>query len=529
MGKVGTILEKLRSPTVLTIVLITGCYLVFGWVIAIIGPALDDFQDEFGVSVDRVSLVTACLFIGMMVGDIIATWLLERPNKGNTEVVPHRSFFFRALTFMGGCGRGNIPQAVLLQGVTVMSSFFFLISISTHGWTFGLVVICFLGTGMGGSLIDISANTIVSALDPEVAGSLLNLLHLGFGIGATMAPYIFALFHMGKKYHVAFLVVAVGGAVMFLLLHFFLPRASKTSPTTEELDMEGVRIEKIEIKEEKEEEKEEKEEKPTPKAKTKEKASERSSASLLGNAQPEAVSEDHLENSGEVELVTSSDAIVAEPGVSPLSLSSLTPAPAQTKRTWEFRHLLNFDFAMLMVSILSYNGAEIIIGEWAYDLMEEIGHVKYGTAATSLFWAGLLSGRLANSVLGQKFAGLKGTFLLLRISIVGAIAFPVLVVIFPTPPFSLVLFYASGLAYGGIFPFIVTIVAEVFKDTSGSTATALGSTFLCGNFGATVFPYIAGFIASHATVRTGMALAPLALLIVGFGILCVWWKVKARF
>ena len=35
--------------------------------------------------------------------------------------------------------------------------------------------------------------------------------------------------------------------------------------------------------------------------------------------------------------------------------------------------LIDFDFAMLLLSILSYNGAEIIIGEWAYDLQEEIG------------------------------------------------------------------------------------------------------------------------------------------------------------
>lgn len=58
-------------------------------------------------------------------------------------------------------------------------------------------------------------------------------------------------------------------------------------------------------------------------------------------------------------------------------------------------------YILLAISIFFYNGGELIFGSWVYTLMVDLHYEQYANMETSMFWGGLLTGRLVNSFLGS--------------------------------------------------------------------------------------------------------------------------------
>jgi fucose permease len=155
--------------------------------------------------------------------------------------------------------------------------------------------------------------------------------------------------------------------------------------------------------------------------------------------------------------------------------------------------------------LLFYVGAELGISNWTAEFFVRVFGVSAATGAivVSLFWAGLLAGRLAFPlllprvrperllvVLAVSFA--LATGLLLAASMVGA------------PALALGFFAvgAAGLCASCFYPSAMTLIGDAFPE---AMAPAIGFAATGGAMGAFVFPFVMSGIASGAGLRAGYA------------------------
>lgn len=156
-------------------------------------------------------------------------------------------------------------------------------------------------------------------------------------------------------------------------------------------------------------------------------------------------------------------------------------APAQSG-TFRWRPLIRVCTAMAF-----YVGAEVVIFGWAPTVMELYHDIPLGRArlAPTLFWMGILGGRLVTARLTARFTA---TALLRFFSLIGAAAAVMLVIVNTEPLLWLGLVIAS-LACAGIWPLIIATTGSAGHETVTTIAVA------AGGLGASVFPYLAGRIA----------------------------------
>jgi len=138
-------------------------------------------------------------------------------------------------------------------------------------------------------------------------------------------------------------------------------------------------------------------------------------------------------------------------------------------------------------AIAFYVGAEVIIFGWAPTVMQLFHDVPPGRArlAPTLFWIGILGGRLLTARLTARFSA---TTLLKVLSLLGA-ASSIMLVIVGTEPLLWIGVALASLSYAGIWPLIIA--------TTGSSGHELVTTITvaAGGLGASLFPYLAGRIA----------------------------------
>ncbi len=156
-------------------------------------------------------------------------------------------------------------------------------------------------------------------------------------------------------------------------------------------------------------------------------------------------------------------------------------APAQSG-TFYWRPLVRICTAMAF-----YVGAEVVIFGWAPTVMELYHDVPVGRArlAPTLFWMGILGGRLVTARLTTRFTA---TALLQFFSLLGAAAAVMLVVV-STEPLLWIGIVIASLACAGIWPLIIATTGSAGHETVTTIAVA------AGGLGASVFPYLAGRIA----------------------------------
>jgi len=150
---------------------------------------------------------------------------------------------------------------------------------------------------------------------------------------------------------------------------------------------------------------------------------------------------------------------------------------------------------ILLAIVFYYNGQEIVLGGWLPELMYSLGFPDYASYASSLFWGGMLAGRLVNIIVERWFRGIKRIAVLLQILVVIEVGIPLLVVIFPNPPFSLVLIFLSGTSMGGVFPHIIALASSLFMNPlTSSTSIIMGLILLVSNLGKAIIPFITGIV-----------------------------------
>jgi fucose permease len=169
---------------------------------------------------------------------------------------------------------------------------------------------------------------------------------------------------------------------------------------------------------------------------------------------------------------------------------------------------------VLAVAIGCYVAFSTGVTNW---LVRFLGSAPGGTATLtlSLFWAGLMAGRLVSASIADRFDHVK-----LAIAAAAATSAAVFAaVLAPTLELSIVLFAFAGFAAGPIFPLIMAIGGERFPDRSAAMSGILSA---AGIGGSLAYPPLMGVISVTAGLPIAMAgtavcgaSAAVALVIVG--------------
>jgi len=158
-------------------------------------------------------------------------------------------------------------------------------------------------------------------------------------------------------------------------------------------------------------------------------------------------------------------------------------------------------FALALVAY-AYVGVETAITlfavPWAHSLL--LLPTLRGQTAISMFWLGLLGGRLAMFGLGRKL----GTGFLMAAGVGGALILASALFL-RIPQLELVTL-ASGLALGAVYPVMIALAGAEFPFASG---TAAGLVAGAGAFGGLAIPWMTGALSDALGLAAGLATSSL--------------------
>jgi fucose permease len=161
------------------------------------------------------------------------------------------------------------------------------------------------------------------------------------------------------------------------------------------------------------------------------------------------------------------------------------------------RSLLAGPLLLLGFAIAAYVASEVGVSNWVVRFLEP-APLTTATLALSLFWLGIMLGRLVSSAIADRFDHLTFT-------VVCALAMGVLIgvaVLTPALPLSILAFAAAGAAAGPIFPMIVAIGGERYPERSAAVGGSLVGMAVVGS---TIYPPLMGFL----SVTVGLTVAML--------------------
>lgn len=180
--------EKLRNTV--------GYYLIFislGFGLGITGPALPSLARQTSSLLGAIGSMFLVSSVGVTVGTLIGGRLFDRVARGH-----------------------------LVLGLAQLISATFLAVTPLAGSLPVLLLIVFLG-GIPAGMINTGANTLLMWTHAKKSGPFINGLHFAFGLGAFLAPTIFAqVLNLGGTYRHAYWVLA-GIALPIGLFILFLP------------------------------------------------------------------------------------------------------------------------------------------------------------------------------------------------------------------------------------------------------------------------------------------------------------------
>ncbi len=171
---------------------------------------------------------------------------------------------------------------------------------------------------------------------------------------------------------------------------------------------------------------------------------------------------------------------------------------------------------LLGVAIACYVASEVGVSSWLVRFLEP-APLSTATFALSLYWAGIAVGRILSSQLADRFDHLRFTVACaagLAVVLLGAILVPSL-------PVSLGLFAVAGVLSGPIFPMIIAIGGERYRDRSAAVSGFLTGTAVTGSI---LYPPIMGLLSVTVGLTVAMiGNAVLALASAGALVLAGRW------
>lgn len=186
-----------------------GYYLLFislGFGLGITGPALPSLAEQTGSTLGAIGSIFLVGAAGGMVGTAISGRLLDR-----------------------------LPRGHLLLGIAQLVSAT-LLALTPLAGSLPLLLLIFFINGLPVGMINNGANTLLMWTHGKKAGPYVNGLHFSFGLGAFLAPTIFAqVLNFGGAYQHAYWALAALAAPIALLM-LFLPNSPNLPAPSEESD-----------------------------------------------------------------------------------------------------------------------------------------------------------------------------------------------------------------------------------------------------------------------------------------------------
>jgi MFS transporter, FHS family, glucose/mannose:H+ symporter len=185
----------------------------------------------------------------------------------------------------------------------------------------------------------------------------------------------------------------------------------------------------------------------------------------------------------------------------------------QNVRLTQFRQVIAFDPKLLlglMIAGFTYVGAEMTINIWLPKFQIDVfgGTDTLASLSLTLFWVGMITGRLTMMTLTRRFSPSR---LLLALACTLAV-FAVAIAIAPTRAVSLVLSVGAGLGASASFGLIGSYAGR-FPEWQSTVASSLF--ILSGGLGSIAFPYIMGPLADAAGFRIALAMVAAPALVYG--------------
>ena len=195
--------------------------------------------------------------------------------------------------------------------------------------------------------------------------------------------------------------------------------------------------------------------------------------------------------------------------------SAPDPGPALATSV---RRSSRLPLALLALGIVFYVSTEIGTSSWLVRFLADAS-TDAATATLAAFWAGLAVSRLLASRYADRFpaAGFTATC-----AMAAALALLAAVVV-PWLPLAMVLFAVTGLAFGPIYPMIMSIGGSLYPRRRAAVTGSLATVAVIGS---TVYPPVMGFVSEAASI--GLAMLGAAVLAVACGAALVSVGVATR-
>ncbi len=167
----------------------------------------------------------------------------------------------------------------------------------------------------------------------------------------------------------------------------------------------------------------------------------------------------------------------------------------------------NVLFVLTAIMLTFYTMSETVIATWAPTFFRSERLFNVGEAAflISLFWAGILAGRVITGILAGR---IKASHLILMLSLFSLIA--IIILYFSQSKNSnLVMMVFIGLGYSSIFPLLVSSGSTIYRSSTGIFLTLL---FSSANLGISIAPYLTRFFLRFGMLAS-VSLAPVLMVV----------------
>lgn len=157
---------------------------------------------------------------------------------------------------------------------------------------------------------------------------------------------------------------------------------------------------------------------------------------------------------------------------------------------------LSLSLLLLGAAIAAYTGAELGVNSWLVRYLHA-QPLALATAALSLFWGGLATGRLLSRWAAgwlPEAAFTATAALLASLSLAGAVLSPTLLIALP-------LFTLAGFFYGPVYPTIMAVAGTLFP---GRSAAVTGLLTTAASIGVIIYPPLMGFVAGSIGLEAGL-------------------------
>ena len=177
-----------------------GYYLMFiclGLGLGIVGPTLPSLAAQTGTTIGTIGGIFLASSIGYTLGTTIGGWMFDRLARGHLAL-----------------GLAQLASASLLFLIPLCPSIWMLILVNSV-------------IGLSNGIINTGVNTLLMWTHREKAGPFMNGLHFFFGLGAFLAPSLFALFlNLGATHRETYWTIAAVAIpiALFILLMPDSPR-----------------------------------------------------------------------------------------------------------------------------------------------------------------------------------------------------------------------------------------------------------------------------------------------------------------